>query len=531
MDPNAELALSVVAVMVIHEPDEAGGDFDVVLRSLAAQDYPNLKTLFLVPADAPDLPARIRELVPDAFIRPINGNPGFGPTANEVMRLVEGDNGFFMLIHDDVALEPGVTRILVEELYRSNAGIVGPKLVMWDDPRLLQHVGLGVDRFGEVDPLVEPGEVDQEQHDAVRDVFALPSACMLVRADLFKALGGFDPSVTFYGEDIDLCWRAHLSGARVVVVPTATARHRERLAQRRPDLQHQALAARHRVRSVATLTGGLRLPLVLFQMLLVSLAEMVVGLFTGRLGEAFASLRSTLGLVGHVGAIVKRRRQIAPLRHVPYREVAGLQIRGSARLASYLRNREQSHMAVDHSALGSGRFSRNTGGQIAAWTALIVLVAIGSRTFITDGVPAIGEFLRFPSSTRTLLGDYWSGWWNHGLGATTAAPTGVGLLGVGGIVSFGHMGLFHTVAVLAWLPFGYFGAWRLMSIFPSSSLSLTPNTLTQLAWATKATATKARSARAPRLLTAPLAPRARRCRAGASRSPRREAPRGGSERR
>ena len=473
MDANAELALSVVAVMVVHQPEyslggAAASQFDEVLRSLAAQDYPNLKTLFLLPDDPGDLPALIRERIPGAFVRAVPGNPGFGGAANEVMHLVEGDNGFFMIMHDDVVLEPGATRILVEELYRSNAGIVGPKLVMWNEPRLLQHVGLGVDRFGEVDPLVEPGEVDQEQHDAVRDVFALPSACMLVRADLFKALGGFDPLVDFYGDDLDLCWRAHLSGARVVVVPAARARHREALATRRPDLAHHGLAAKHRVRTVATLTGGLRLPVVLLQMLLISLLEMVVGLFTGRFGEAFASFRSTVGLLAHVGSIIKRRRQIAPLRHVPYREVAGLQIRGSARLASYLRNREQSHMAVDHSAVGSRRFTRNTATQVGAWSAVILLALIGSRRFISDGVPTIGQFLRFPDSTRTLLGDYWAGWWSHGLGRTSAVPTGIGLIGIGGIVSLGNMGLFHTAAVLAWLPIGYLGAWKLMSIFPSS---------------------------------------------------------------
>ncbi len=465
MDVNNELALSVVAVMVVHDP---GDTFDDVLTALADQDYPNLKTLFLVPGDAGDLPARIRERIPGSFVRAVAGNPGFGPAANEVMRLVEGDNGFFMLMHDDVALDPGATSALVEELYRSNAGIVGPKLVMWDNGQMLQHVGLGVDRFGEIDPLVEPGEVDQEQHDAVRDVFALPSACMLVRADLFKSLGGFDPSVNFYGDDLDLCWRAHLSGARVVVVPAARGRHREALTERRPDLAHHALAARHRVRTVATLTGGLRLPLVLLQMVLISLTEMVVGLFTGRLGEAFTSLRATLGLLAHIGSIVRRRRQIADLRQVPYREVAGLQIRGSARLASYLRSREQSQMSVDHSAVGARRFSRNTAAQIAVWTSLILLVTIGSRAFITDGVPAVGQFLRFPSSARIALGDYWSGWWSHGLGSTSAVPTGIGLVGVAGLASFGHMGLLQTVAVLAWLPFGYYGAWRLMSIFPSS---------------------------------------------------------------
>src|SRR3954471_8807028 len=192
--------------MVVFNP---GSWFDEVLEGLAEQDYANLKCLFLVVGDPGDVPDRVRDRVPNAFVRAVGNAAGYGAVANEVRHLVEGDNGFFCLLHDDVALGPGAIRLLVEELYRSNAGIVGPKLVDWDEPRLLQHVGLGVDRFGEVDPLVEPGEVDQEQHDAVRDVFAPPSACLLVRADLFRTLEGFDPALRFYGDDIDLCWRAH----------------------------------------------------------------------------------------------------------------------------------------------------------------------------------------------------------------------------------------------------------------------------------------------------------------------------------
>jgi len=462
---NPVTAPSVVAVMVVHEP---GPGFEAVLESLVEQDYPNLKSLFLIAGEPGELPALIRDKVPGAFVRAVNGNPGFGTAANEVLRLVEGDNGFFLIMHDDVALDPDATRLLIEELYRSNAGIVGPKLVMWDDAHVLQHVGLGVDRFGEIDPLVEPGEVDQEQHDAVRDVFALPSACLLVRADLFRVLGGFDPATSFYGEDVDLCWRAHLGGARVVVVPTARARHQELLRERRPDLPHRLLAARQRARTVATLTGGLRLPLTIIELVVISLLEMVVGLFTGRLGEAFASLRATVGLIPRIGSIVRRRRDVAKLRQVPYREVVGLQIRGSARLASYLRTRELHHTAVDHSSVGVRRFARNTSGQLAAWLTVMVLALIGSRSFIVHGVPNIGEFLPFKSTARTMLGDYWSGWWEHGLGRTVPVPTGMAIVGGLGIASLGNIGLLHTLAVIAWLPIGYYGAWKLMSIFPSS---------------------------------------------------------------
>ena len=47
---------------------------------------------------------------------------------------------------------------------------------------------------------------------------------MLVRRDVFDALGGFDPAFAPHADDVDLCWRAHLAGHRVVVVPQARVR-------------------------------------------------------------------------------------------------------------------------------------------------------------------------------------------------------------------------------------------------------------------------------------------------------------------
>src|SRR5207237_895784 len=84
---------------------------------------------------------------------------------------------------------------------------------------------------GVAHPLVERGELDQEQHDGVRDVFAVPGACTLVRSDLFTSLRGFDVVMADHGSDVDLCWRAQALGARVMVAPAARVRHLE--AERR----------------------------------------------------------------------------------------------------------------------------------------------------------------------------------------------------------------------------------------------------------------------------------------------------------
>ncbi|HEY0521683.1 MAG TPA: glycosyltransferase, partial [Ilumatobacteraceae bacterium] len=463
MEAANELAPPVVAVMVVFDP---GDWFDEVLDGLADQDYANLKSLFLVVGEPGDVPDRVRERVPNAFVRAVGNAAGYGAVANEVLRLVEGDNGFFCFLHDDVALDSSAIRLLVEELYRSNAGIVGPKLVSWNDPGVLQHVGLGVDRFGEVDSFVEEGEVDQEQHDAVRDVFALPSACMLIRADLFRAVAGFDVAIDFYGDDVDLCWRAHLGGARVVVVPAARARHREVLDQRRPDLRPALLQARHRMRTIATLTGARRLPLLMIQLIFVTVSELVVGVLSGKPREAWASARALVGLVPRVPGIVVRRREVRALRRVPDGEIAGLQLRGSARVSAYLRSRDMRPSRGENSI---ERRWRQTAGSAPtfAWICVIVAVLFGSR-HLFGGIPGFGEFLRLPVSPRAMLTDYRSGWWGHGLGATTPVPTGVALTALASVLTLFHMGLLHTLGVLGLLLVGYLGIWRLATLFPTA---------------------------------------------------------------
>jgi GT2 family glycosyltransferase len=178
--------------MVAHEP---GDWFTESLRGLSQQTYESLQALVLVTGEESDPSARaildtIATELPAAVVRFLGGNPGFAASCNSVLNLVQGDSGFFCFMHDDVALAPDAISLLVEELYRSNAGAVGPKLTYWDNPKMIQSVGVDVDRFGVELPIADDGELDQEQHDAVRDVFKLSSACMLVRADLFRTVKG-----------------------------------------------------------------------------------------------------------------------------------------------------------------------------------------------------------------------------------------------------------------------------------------------------------------------------------------------------
>ncbi|HYA68318.1 MAG TPA: glycosyltransferase family 2 protein, partial [Acidimicrobiales bacterium] len=232
------LAPAVIAVIVTCDP---GNWFDETLSAFAAQDYPELSILVLDAGSSEDPTARVAAVLPSAYVRQLGKNEGFGASANEVVGMVEGAS-HYLFCHDDIAPDPDAVHLMVEEAFRSNAGVVAPKYVSWDDPARLRHVGMAVDKSGAVVDRVEPGELDAGQHDAVRDVFLAPGGCTLVRADLFAELGGFDPDIFVLGEDLDLCWRAQVAGARVIVAPAARVRHREELASGRRALPAPVLA-------------------------------------------------------------------------------------------------------------------------------------------------------------------------------------------------------------------------------------------------------------------------------------------------
>ena len=462
------VAPPVVASMVVYQP---GPWFVESLQALAAQTYPQLQTLFLVVGTHDgdgegidtDLTELIHSVLPQAVVRHIEGNPGFGLVSNEVARLVDGEGGFFCLLHDDVALEPEAIERLIEETYRSNAGLVGPKLVEWDDPTILQSVGLNVDRIGEVESLIGDNEKDQEQHDSVRDVFALSSACLLIRSDLFRELGGFNRQIDFFGEELDLCWRAHLSGARVLIVPAAKARHRNGIDSRATNVERTSAQARNRVRTVVTLSGGLQLPFVMLQMLVASVVQVVAGIFGGGFTAALASLRASLAVIIDLPYVLRRRSEVRPLRLVAASEIHDLQVSGSARFSSFVRRRsrriQQASLAQKDrkDAVKHQRFVTNV------FIAIIAFVLLGSRSFVLHGVSRIGEFLPMRAvseSPRALVTSFVSGWTQGGFGSAGSNSSGYVLMALAGAISFGRTGSLQTVLIIGTVFVGAFGMWK-----------------------------------------------------------------------
>lgn len=454
--------------MVVHEP---GDWLEESLRALVDQDYGSLQTLILISGTSENAGARvildtIESTHPQAVVRFLGSNPGYAGACNAVLELVQGDSGFFCFLHDDIVLAPHSITGLVEELYRSNAGVVGPKLVHWDNPRMIQSVGSAVDRFGVELPYADDGELDQEQHDSVQDVFVLSSSCVLVRADLFKLVGGFNSSIHSSGVDLDFCWRVHSTGARVVIVPSAVARHREAMSVRLSAEEQELVdndAEFARVRTVVALSSRGQLIFLFAQMLLFTLARCVLLASTGRARRALVEGRAVVSIPLSLRDINHRRDEMSKIRSVDGDEIRALQILGSSHTTAYFRRRAR------RAGLAQAQTSIETReptprGAYIAWVSLIVLLVIGSRSILLDGSVPVGQMVPFADSARDLWSSYVSGWWSAGFGQISAAPTGMVLTAVATAIAFGQSGLAHTLSIVLLVLVGWLGAWRFASV-------------------------------------------------------------------
>ncbi|MBW3667727.1 MAG: glycosyltransferase family 2 protein [Actinobacteria bacterium] len=479
-EPQA-VAPPVVAVVVTRD---AGPWLEEALAALGAQDYPNLSMLVVDDGGVEDPTARVAGVLPTAYVRRLPERRGFAAAANEVLHVVEGAS-HFLFCHDDVAPDGDAVRLLVEEAFRSNAGIVAPKLVDWAQPERLLQVGMSIDKSGAPALLVERGELDQEQHDAVRDVFVAPGGATLVRADLFATLGGFDEVMHLYGEDLDLSWRAQIAGARVVVAPGARVRHLEATSSgrrgaapgERVDLEAlrdevRPLQLRHRLRAVLKNYSTFHLVRVLPQIALLAVGEFLYGLLTGRRGtsrDIVGAWRWNLSKQQRAD-IRQRRRAVKQVRAFPDSEVRRLQVRGSARMTAFVRGQLAADGRLRRRAPVLGAAPRLAAGAgtgdalrlpLAVMGVLAAVLLFGSRDLLGGRLSAVGQLAPFPEGPWPLLRDFFSGWRSYGLGSSSPAPPAFAFLGLAGTVLLGAMGVLQKLLVLGMVPLGLVGMFRL----------------------------------------------------------------------
>jgi GT2 family glycosyltransferase len=223
----------VTALLVVHD---GAMWLPEVVASLASQTRPIDHTL-AVDTGSEDASLKLLKNARVASIS-LPRDTGFGAAvAAGLESLPACENEWIWLIHDDCAPQAGALEALLNAIEdRPQVAIVGPKLRGWYDRTHLLEAGVSIANNGARWTGLEPREYDQGQHDGIREVLAVSTAGMLIRREVFEELGGFDPNLGLFRDDVDLGWRAHVAGHKVIAVTDAVAFHAEAAASERRKL-------------------------------------------------------------------------------------------------------------------------------------------------------------------------------------------------------------------------------------------------------------------------------------------------------
>lgn len=239
----------------------------------------------------------------------------------------DGDNtpgtDWIWLLHDDAAPAPEALAELLHAVERApSVTVAGCKQLDWHAERRLIDVGLSTSRWAERLTLIDADELDQGQYDGRSDTFAVNSAGMLVRRDIWEELRGFDPALPGSGDDVDFCWRNRLAGHRVVVVPGAKMFH----VSHRPRALGNATAARKaQVHLRLKHAAGWKVPLHAAGALVGSLFKLVLSIAVKDPGHGFSQLLATFAALGRPAAVIRGRRNAARTRRIRRSVMKGLQ--------------------------------------------------------------------------------------------------------------------------------------------------------------------------------------------------------------
>lgn len=157
-------------------------------------------------------------------------NYGFCGGYNRALQQV--DSKYYVLLNSDVEVTPGWLNALITVLDRDEQiAAVQPKILSYHNKDHFEYAGAGggfVDAFGYPfcrGRLFDFTETDTGQYDDTREVFWASGACLAIRSEVYRALGGLDETFFAHMEEIDLCWRIQRSGKQVYYCGSGTVYH------------------------------------------------------------------------------------------------------------------------------------------------------------------------------------------------------------------------------------------------------------------------------------------------------------------
>ena len=439
--PDEVRAPSVLAILVAHDGAPWLRD---CLHSLAEQTY---RPFGVVGVDVGSIDGSgdlLRQALGEGRVLTTGRDAGLAGALRVALELPAASAAdYVLLVHDDTALAPDAVARLIEAAEGieglERVGIVGPKVVDWDDPRILRDVGRSADRFGHPYSPLQQGEMDQGQYDRVLEVLYVSSCAMLVSREAWQRTGPLDERLAGHHDDLDFCWRARLAGFRVLMTPLAQARHKDaRASGARPEDRRRGGQYHAERAALAAMLKNYGIPSLLWLLPLHVLFGVVRVLYlvgSRRLEDAYALVSAWTWNLVHLPSTLRRRVRAQSVRRVRDRAVRRFMQSALIRVPRWFQVAErilEEQVADERERVPVRARARSIAAEhpvLVGWVVGVAVALLGYRVLTTPGSLEGGALPSFAAAPATYFRELVSGVRTTGLGGAEAASPALAVLG------------------------------------------------------------------------------------------------------
>jgi GT2 family glycosyltransferase len=242
---------------------------------------------------------------PEVNVLALGENLGF--TGGNIAGYALARGNLIVLLNNDTEADVDWLReIYAASVQYQAAGSFASKMMYFDNRDRIENCGFDVGRTGTTVDLGRD-EPDGPEWSTPRKVFGACGGAAVYRRSMLNEIGFLDADFFMIYEDVDLSFRAQLSGYSCVYLPRAIVYHRYRSSiGQRPGLQ--VYYAQRNIDWVYL--KNLPTSLLLCSSPQRLLYEIGAGLYFLRMGSAAAFVRAKLDVLKNLGMILRKRRLV-----------------------------------------------------------------------------------------------------------------------------------------------------------------------------------------------------------------------------
>ena len=258
---------------------------------------------------------------PDVSIVNLGENLGYAGGYQTGLRTI--NEPYYCLLNSDVEVTKNWLSPILELFEDNTISSIQPKILDYSNKEYFEYAGAG---GGLLDSLGYPYcrgrvfdsiEKDNGQYNDTAEIFWASGACFFVRSADFWNVGGLDNDYFAHQEEIDLCWRLHNHGKKVMYCGSSTVYHVGGASLKYTNPHKTFLNFRNSLYSNLKNHKGVKVYAILFIRMVLDGVAGIQFLIKGKTKHLLAILKAHFSFYKNFNSTLKKRKMI-PKKQIHY---------------------------------------------------------------------------------------------------------------------------------------------------------------------------------------------------------------------